>query len=368
MKIAIDLTSLSDNFSGIERMALNITKELLEMKSKDTYQLFFKKEIYPELKKYQCSANVDCIVLPVKKKLWFNQVTLWLAMKRSDADIFLFLAFPPPFFLRKEKMLGTIHDMGCWDCPETMPKKMVAYFRIMNRNCAKHCRKIITISEFSKGRIQKYLKVEEDKIQVIYLGVSSNMYERECDGWKEIKAKYQLPDKYIMCLSTLEPKKNMELLVAAYNELDNSELNGCSLVLAGRKGWKIEALLQKVNEEEKNKIYITGHIAEEDLPALYRHAELFVFPSRYEGFGIPPLEAMANGCPVLCSDIAVLKEVLGGYAVYFRNNDRESLKRALIHCLAGRKICRGPDELVAYSKIYNYKRTAEKVYSLLKNC
>lgn len=368
MKIAVDLTSLADNFSGIERMALSITKELVKMRNGDYYQLFFKNEIYPEFKIYQECKNVECIVLPGREKLWFHQVTLLRAMAGADADVFLFLAFPPPFFLRKEKMIGTIHDVGCWDCPETMPGKMVAYFRIMNRNCVRRCRKVITISEFSKKRIQKHLKAAADKIQVIYLGVSSNMYEKQDGDWSEIKEKYQLPDQYIMCLSTLEPKKNMELLVEAYKELDASELKDCALVLAGRKGWKMEDFLQRAESMGENRICITGHVDEADLPALYNHARLFVFPSRYEGFGIPPLEAMASGCPVLCSDIEVLKEVLKDQAVYFCNNNKESLKQALTVCLSTEDDSGKRAERTAYSRNYCYEKTAAQVYSLLKDC
>lgn len=358
---------MADNFSGIERMALNITREMLEINQEDEYLLIFKREIHPDFRCYRKKNHVKFKVLPEKNKLWFYQVTLFKVLRRLNADVFLFLAFPSPFFLRKKKMINTIHDMGCWDCPETMKRKMVAYFRLMHRNVAAKSWKILTISEFSRKRILEYLNVLEKNVQVVYLGVSENMYDASSESWNVIRERYGLPDRYMMCLSTLEPRKNMKLLVDAYDELTEDETRGCALVLAGRKGWKIDELLQTVSRKNRGRICITGHINERDLPELYRHAELFVFPSVYEGFGLPPLEAMAAGVPVLCSDIEVLKEILDSHAVYFRNRDKESLKQSLKQ-FWGRELPKpSPESLIQYSKNYSYKDAAIKIMTLWKN-
>ena len=367
MKIAIDLTSLADNLSGIERMAMNITKELLMINRKNRYQLYFKREIHSEFVRYQEEPYVECVVLPERRKLWFYQVTLLAAFQKSDADVCLFLAFPPPFFLRKKKIVSTIQDMGCWDCPETMKKKMAVYFRLMYRNCARNSWKLLTISEFSKSRILKYLKPDADKIHVLYLGVSPEMYDRSSRDWGQIRKKYRLPEKYIMCLSTLEPRKNMEFLVKVYCSLSEDEKNGCSLVLAGRKGWMMESLWKREAELEAKGICMTGYIENGDLPCLYRHAEFFVFASVYEGFGIPPLEAMAAGCPVVCSDLEVLKEILGDHAVCFSSDDSTSLRNVLVDCLKRKKKFLPSEELTAYSRRFSYRETAQGLNRLLEN-
>lgn len=365
MKIAIDLTSLADNLSGIERMALNIAKELLKIDKKNKYQLYFKREIHPEFRNCQNETHVECVILPQRNKLWFYQITLLAALNRSDAEIYLFLAFPAPFFLRKKKIINTIQDMGCWDCPETMKKKMVAYFRLMYWNCARHSWKLLTISEFSRERILKYLTLKADKVHVLYLGVSEEMYNCPSEDWGYIKGKYGLPDKYIMCLSTLEPRKNMELLVEAYCSLSEEEKKGCSLVLSGRTGWLMEHFLEKIPKMAEKGVYITDYIEDGDLPNLYRHAEFFVFASIYEGFGIPPLEAMAVGCPVVCSDLEVSKEILKDQAVYFRNKDKESLKNVLALCLGEKRIFSSRDSLTEYSRRFSYRKTAQKLIRLL---
>lgn len=367
MKIAIDLSSLADNLSGLERMALNITKELLELNKENSYQLYFKREIHPEFVKYQKESYVECIVLPQRNKLWFYQITLLAALNKSDADVYLFLAFPPPLFLRKERIISTIQDMGCWDCPWTMKKKMVMYFRVMYWNCARTSWKLLTISEFSKSRILKYLKPAEDKIHVLYLGVSPEMYNCFQQNWEQVRDRYQLPDRYMMCLSTMEPRKNMQFLVDTYCCLSEEEKKGCSLVLSGRKGWLMDDFLKRVPELEKKGVYVTDFIEDGDLPYLYRHADFFVFASVYEGFGIPPLEAMAAGCPVICSDIETSKEILGDQAVYFRSNDRESLKSVLADCLKKNKKPSDADRLIVYSRRFTYQKTAQELDILLKH-
>lgn len=367
MKIAIDLTSLADNFSGIERVALNTALELLKYDEKNQYQLIFKREVHPAFADCLEKMQVECIVLPYKNKLWFYQVTLLIFLKKSDADLFFFPAFPSPYFFRKRKIINVIHDVGCWDCPETMTKKMVAYFRIMYCNAVVQSRKLVTVSEFSRQRICHVFKIRKDHVEVVYNGVTSNMYFAGEKEWKDIQKKYNLPQKYIMCLSTLEPRKNMKLLVQAFGELIQEGNCDCALVLAGRKGWKIEEFLQVIPDFCRDRIHITGYIDDKDLPYLYHYAQVFVFPSVYEGFGIPPLEAMAAGCPVICSDIEVLKEILGDYAVYFRNNDKMSLKNVLSAYMCGRLSFRYEDELMKYSRKYTYRSSADKLLRIFES-
>ncbi len=359
MRIVIDLTALADNFSGMERYALNLVQELLEQSKEHHYTLIFKEEIHEAFGKYKDSPLVETLILPRRNKLWFYQVTLYGAVRRMQADLFFFPAFPAPFFLRKKRIVNTIFDMGCWDCADAMTGKMVQYFRLMYRNAGRHSRYIVTISEFSKKRIHEILRVPEERILVVPCAVPENFYQLSDRNWNTVMETYHLPDKYLLCLSTLEPRKNLKLLIEAYAELTAE--SGCDydLVLAGRKGWKMDEVLNHIPSEVVQRIHITGYIEDQDLPLLYSHARLFVFPSRYEGFGIPPLEAMACGTPVLCSDIEVLREVLGNWAEYFVGDDKESLKTALADCLDDSHAFLPCESLTAYSRKYSYKESAK---------
>lgn len=342
MKIAIDLTSLADNFSGIERYAMNIAKELIEMdqKKEHTYILLFKRKIHPEFVRYQEQENVVFKVWQGKNKLLFAQILMPFHLYGIKADVFLFLAFQSPILFRRKGIYNTVHDLTCWDCPETMKKHMEWYFKLSIRNALWASEKIITISKFTGNRIIKKFHCRRDKLILAYCGISDvfmdyvrdqkvPLSKEETDKRLEIRHKYHLPEQYLLCLATLEPRKNLPFLVKAYVELQEEEALDIPLVLAGRKGWKMDEFLNRIEEVYRRKIIVTGFIEDEDLPYVYHMADCFIFPSIYEGFGMPPLEAMAVGTMVISSDAASLKEVLGGAASYFRLGDKKELKEKM---------------------------------------
>lgn len=335
MRILIDLTALADNFTGIERYAACISHEMIMQSDKEKYILLFKEQIHPLFEKACQKDNVETIILKRCHKLIFNQICLPWAIHRCKADWYLFLAFPVPVLTFKKNMISTIHDICCWDCPETMNGLSKWYFRLSHRVAMKKCRYIITISEFSKKRIVDRLGYPEDRILLIYCGIGNEFYKGqwEVQEIKDIIKKYSLPERYILSLSTLEPRKNLSLLIAAYSNLVLETEMRMPLVLAGRKGWKTDTLLEDVPSAVREQIIFTGFIEDEDLPYVYHNAEFFVFPSKYEGFGIPPLEAMACGIPVLSSDAASMPEVLGGACVYFSSEDIDACKQQLQYML-----------------------------------
>ena len=332
MKVLIDLTSLADNFSGIERFALSITKELISDQSRSDieYILVFKNEVHKEFAAEQ--NNVKKIVINGKNKLNFNQVQLPLKLATVKADYYFFPAFPAPFFFFNRNAISAIHDVGCWDCPSKNRKYMTLYFKIMYRKAALGHKRVVTVSQFSKNRISKILKKSSDEIAVIYDGLSDCFADFCYDKEQDMKAKadYGLPEKYILCLSTLEPRKNMRLLVEAFSELTKEKKIDTNLVLAGRKGWLMDDLLSNLDKEIVDRIHFTGFVDDNLLPYVYRNAQVFVFPSVYEGFGVPPIEAMSMGIPVISSDAASLPEVLGESAYYFENRDLEELKKQIV--------------------------------------
>lgn len=326
MKILIDLTSLADNFSGIERFAMSVTEELIKDKT-NQFILVFKNEIHKAFSNKQ--EHVTCVVLKGKNKLIFNQIILPFFLCRQNADRYLFPAFPEPFLFVKKNRFSAIHDVGCWDCPESNKKYMTLYFKVLYRKVAMGKSHIVTVSRFSKERIKDILGVKEERISVVYNGLAKHLLEDETKDARQVQQKYKLPETYILCLATLEPRKNLKLLISAYVDLFMEGKVSQELVLAGRKGWLVDNLLADVDAEVVKHIHFTGFIDEEDLAQVYRGATVFVFPSLYEGFGVPPIEAMCVGTPVISSDASSLPEVLGKAAVYFRSGDKEELKSSL---------------------------------------
>ncbi len=367
MRICIDLTSLYDNFSGIERYAASIAASMLN-NNNDVFILLFKNEIHTWFKKYISYKNVKCVVIRGKNKLIFNQIKLPVVMHGVNADCFLFLAFPVPIFSWKKNMVSTIHDICCWDCPDTMNGMSKWYFRLSHRIAIRKCKAIVTISKYSKKRIHKKLNYPNKRIWLVYCGVASESFIRHQDTKAIIKEKYGLPSVYILSLSTLEPRKNLQLLIRAYVALLNQGYSLPKLVLAGRKGWKMDDYLNSLDPNIRDNIIFTGFIDEDDLADVYGCAKLFVFPSMYEGFGLPPLEALVCGTKVLSSDAASLPEVLGRDAEFFSSCDFESLKKELLRC------CLDEDEIgldkrseirMRIINSFSWEKEADKLHDLL---
>lgn len=325
MKILIDLTALADNFSGIERFALSITKELIK-NSANQWVLLFKNSIHKDFCEEQ--ENVEKIVIKGGNKLVFNQVVLPAKLSAIRADKYFFPAFSAPFFFFNKNTYNTIHDLGCWDCPGTNKKHMIWYFKLMYWKAALNNKKIITVSEFSKERICTILHAKPENVSVVYNGISGafNAEKSSADEFKKAQEKYSLPEKYILCLSTMEPRKNLRLMLDVFASLYSDGVVE-EVVLAGRKGWKMDDFLKGYNAKFLQHIHFTGFVDDEDLPTIYSGASWFVFPTKYEGFGIPPLESMACGTPVISSDAASMPEVLGNSAIYFENNSFDSLNQ-----------------------------------------
>lgn len=368
MRILVDLTSLADNFSGIERFAACITYEMLKQ-SDDDYILVFKEKVYPLFDEFSSKKNVKIVVLQRCKKLVFNQFRLPIAINKEAADVYFFPAFPAPFFFFKRNAVSAIHDLGCWDCPSKNKRYMTLYFKIMYWKAALGKKRVVTVSEFSKHRIVEILKKDKSQVLVIYDGISdcfeNFLYSEEEEA--RAKEEYGLPQSYILCLSTVEPRKNMRLLVEAYDELLCEKKVNIDLVLAGRKGWLVDDLLSNLNSETVKRIHFTGFVDDELLPYVYKNAKMFVFPSVYEGFGIPPLEAMSMEVPVICSDAASLPEICGEAAIYFKSGDISKLKQSILELLSleDNAIELLKTKGIAQAKKYNWKIEAGKVLTYL---
>lgn len=233
-----------------------------------------------------------------------------------------------------------IYDMAYMAYPETMAQRTRHWLsRNMNKYCSR-ASKILTISDFSRQEIHRYLDVPLEKIEVVYCGVDTEHYHPDYseDRIQEVKAKYNIPGAYILYLGTLEPRKNIETLIRAYQRLLTAGPSRFGqnpsafpkLVLAGKKGWLYDSIFQLVKEFHlENQVIFTGYVDESDAAPLLCGARMFVFPSLYEGFGIPPLEAMACGTPVIVSDCASLPEVVGDAGLLVPPMDIEKLAESM---------------------------------------
>jgi glycosyltransferase involved in cell wall biosynthesis len=228
----------------------------------------------------------------------------------------------------------TVHDTIALDLPACCPPGNAAYFRIAVPRSVRQADKIIAVSHTVKCDLLRHFSVAPDKIEVIYHGIDDRFKERvKEEKLNEVRRKYGLPEKFILFVGNIEPKKNISRLIDAYLDAVRHSRIPHSLVLAGRFAWKSRDLRHKIAQCEDRRILCPGYVDSSDLPAVYTLADLFVFPSLYEGFGLPPLEAMACGTPVIVSDAGALPEITAGHALQVDPMSVDSISRAIYDML-----------------------------------
>ncbi|MGO5541258.1 glycosyltransferase family 4 protein [Blautia sp. HCP3S3_H10_1] len=360
MKILIDLTSLSYHISGIERYALCISEEMVKQDLKNEYLLVFRNEIFASFIDLIDGNRVKATVLYGNNKLLFREITLAGYVNSTDADVKLFLAFTSPFFVKKNGVINTIHDVGIWDFPNALDFLHRMYFRIGCMKSVSVSDVILTVSEFSKSRICDVFKIDNKKVQVAYSAPSEKVVSQS-NSFEYVKEKYHLPSKYIMSLSTMEPRKNQRLLFQSFSDVADSV--DYDLVLVGRVGWNINEIISSYSANKR--IHITGFVDDEDVACIYKNAMCFVFPSLYEGFGLPPIEALSLGTAVISSDAASMPEILRKQATFFKSNDEDALEKLLLNLEDN--LANMPHELDEFQKgQYRFDVSAGKILDLLE--
>ena len=241
--------------------------------------------------------------------------------------------------LKRAPTVFTLHDLIFRAYPRYHLPRNWIYLQLAMPLFLRRATRVICVSDWTRRDAERLYGLDPAKTTVIHEGVHAR-FAPDPGGarWREARAKYQLPDRYILALGTIEPRKNLLTLFDAIARLDNARLGEWAdvpLVVGGRQGWLTDETLAAVQARGlQGRIRFTGFIADEDLPAILSRAALFCFPSLYEGFGLPPLEAMACGAPVLSSNASSLPEVLGDAAEYAAPTDAEAWARAIERILS----------------------------------
>ncbi len=358
MKLALDLTALCRRHTGMEYYALNLSRALLETDGKDEFHLFFRRGIHPELKPFADRAVLH--LSPFDHQVAAEQAWIPYMERKLNADLIHFPAFPPGFFSKTPKV-ATIFDSTLWRRTERLSWKAKTYFAPLAGRALKNSKKILTISQNAKAEIVAAAKVPEEKIAVSYLAPDP-LFEKAVteENKQAMRAKYTLPERFILSVATLEPRKNLTGLLNSFARLVEKEPEA-RLVLAGRLAWGKDPVLKRISELKLEKqTRLLGYIPKEDLPALYALADFLAFPSLYEGFGLPVLEAQAVGTPVLCSNTSSLPEVAGSSAFFIDPYVEESVAEGLKKLWSNLELKRdliqkGKENITRFS----WRRTAE---------
>lgn len=329
-----------------EKLKIAIDARMINMSGIGTYiQHLMKANIYDvalgnkeEINKFVSDIDVigyDSKIYGIKEQLKFP----YKKLKKLKPDILHIPHYNVPMFYRG-RMFVTIHDLTHLVLPELLPNKFAyCYAKFMLWFAAHRSEKIITDSNNTKKDIIKYLKVDSSKISVVHCGVDLQEFKKKAENeYDYLYSKYGISrnKNVIMYVGNLKPHKNLKRLLEAFKDID--EINNTVLVLVGKAFEN-----HNVNEYERqlgieNKVIHTGIVSQTELVDLYNLADLFVFPSLYEGFGIPPLEAMACGTPVVCSNTSSIPEVVNNAAYTFNPMDIDEIKNAVNTILKNKEL------------------------------
>lgn len=362
LHVGIDLTGLWREPTGIFVAASNLVRELLCTDTINSYNLFFSREVHKDFR--ELPSNARATVLPTRDEFVTKQVIMGGLCNTLTLDLIHFPAFPPPLTCFRP-FIWTLHDATPWLYPKTMDLKGRLYFRWIGSQVARRSRLLVTDSEDAKQKIAHALALPHEKVRVVHLGVDA-IFKRVVDkvSLASVRERYRLPDKFILVVGTREPRKNLPALIRAYQRMREANETKLGLVIVGRAGWNSNAVEGASGSQDEH-IVLTGFVPHSDLIALYSLAEVFVLPSLYEGFGLPPLEAMACGCPVIVSDRGSLPEIVSDAAILINPESDNSIMSA-IRKVEGNQLLR--EELVRRGlervKYFSWKTTAIKTLHL----
>lgn len=321
-KLFIDLTGLARTITGIENYALNISKAILKSCKDDVVcYLLFRKFIHPEFLEFKDRHILK--ISPFDSQILTEQLYIPFYIKTNRFDYCIFACFPPGLLVRK-RIISVCYDAAMWKYKETLSLKNKIYFRPLTELALKKADKILTISNSSEIEIGHYFPSLKDKITNISAALPGSFSEIKFADYDRIVEKFGIKKKYIISVGSLEPRKNLKFLIQNIAPLlIEADIN---LVIVGRKAWgssDIETLINTL--KVGNRIILTGYVSTTELQSLYQFSECFVFPSLYEGFGFPILEAFSCGCPVIASNCSSIPEVAGNAAILINPLDGNEL-------------------------------------------
>jgi len=346
IKIGIDTQSIKGKKTGIGYYTNNLIQNI---KRSNNFSFNF----YMDEKKEE---------LDTLGRMFWENVTLPYRAGHDKLDILHIPGFAGPLVKGKYKKIVTVHDLIGMIFPQNLGFVSRFYWQKWLPQCVKNSDFIIADSENTKNDIMKFLNISPNKIKVVYLAVDEIYKPLKDLSGKDVLRKYGIDRKYILNVGTIEPRKNITNLIAAFNLYLKHATEDFLLVIAGKKGWDYQKCYCKVKELGlQDKVIFCDYVHEKDLPVLYSLAEVFIYPSFYEGFGLPVLEAMNCATPVISSCISSLPEITGDAAVLVEPDSIESINSALLKTLGDKLLLK---ELSAKSFEQSKKFSWEKVSKL----
>ncbi len=333
-RIGIDARFYGPIGKGLGRYTQEIVDNILKIDQYNDYIIFLRRDNFDELV-IDNYPNAKKVLMELRWYSLKEQLLMPFYLKREKLDLVHFCHFNVPFFVPSEFVV-TIHDLILTKFKTIRATTLSPwlyhlknfFYRIIIKRALKKSKKIITVSNFTKNDIIEQFKIPADKIEVTYEGVanlakgSDSLFITKLDQSKVLSS-YSIENPFLLYVGNAYPHKNLDFLLRAFKVLYQED-QSLRLVLVGQEDYFYRQIKDLDSElfPDNSPVIFTGYVPDNELEILYQQALLYVFPSLYEGFGLPPLEAMAKSCPVLSSQAASMPEILGSAAMYFDPRDQ----------------------------------------------
>lgn len=361
MRVALELQPCCGKRSGIGTYAYELAKRM-----KDGDGLEFCGNLFNFMGRNDNSESLKDIAIPIRESRLFpygvyRRIWNWIPISyqslfpgEAELSVFFNYIVPPRI---GGKVITTVHDMTWRRFPETMDRRNYRRLQDGMARSIERSDHILTLSQFSRREIVSLLGVPEDRISIVPCAPSLS---KTVGDFFLCAERFHIIKPYLLYVGTIEPRKNLVRLIQAYALLKKEQGIEHQLVLAGGRGWEADEIYRAA--EQADGVIFTGYLTAAEKNALYQNAAAFVFPSLYEGFGIPPVEAMSFGCPVVCSNAASLPEVVGDAARLVDPLDEEGIARGIWDVLSDEEYAA---HLIAagYRQVekYSWAASAEKL-------
>lgn len=351
------LLSLAQSYrsAGINGYIQQLLRRLPEADPALNYTVFTGERRYMSTTGLQVRHSRWPTQRPALRIAW-EQVVQPGAARRAHVDLLHEPAFVGPV-AGATPLVVTVHDLSFLLYPQAFRAFNRFYLRLVTNLSVQKARRVIAVSENTKQDLIRTYHLSPNKIDVIYNGLDECFQPLPKDQVDQFRARHSLPERFLLFVGTLEPRKNVLKLIEAYAQLPKDRP---PLLLVGGKGWLYDEVFALVADRAlTDEVRFVGYVPAEDLPWWYNAAEVFVYPSLYEGFGLPPLEAMACGTPVITSEVSSLPEVVGQAALRVDPNDAGMLAQAMERALTDREL---QDRLrtagLAQARAFSWAKTA----------
>lgn len=369
MRIGINFHTFDKYISGVEYYSLGLLNVLLRIDTRNDYVVYTNQ---PGLIKEYVPSSKNLTIIEVKHlktriaRILWEHTQLPRLVGRQELDVLHCPSYICPLYRMSVPCVVTVHDTIAIDHPEWCKQTNALYFNLFMKAAAQKASCVISVSRCTADDLKRNFDLPYSKIRIIYSGID-NIFKANTNSSRqsEVRIRYNLPERYILYVGNIEPKKNVWTLLCVQKKVREKGLPH-KLVIVGKRSWRTKVELDEITKEiTANNVVWAGYVDRNDLPLVYQMADVFVFPSLYEGFGSPPLEAMACGTPVVSSSRGALNETVREAALIIEPDNIQEITRAVLSMIADAVLREKHIRLgLRQSNMFNWERTARETLSV----